>query len=283
MYRLGINFDELSDELDTSLEVLRKEGVKHGEIRTINKINFVNWSDDFSSEVKGKTRNSGIAIVGAASPLFKWYSRPDEQRVAHDNFGFDFESADKQQTIERALAVCHFLNIPVVRIFSGLGYEDDAGNNFSKNKFLRKALSLADRYSMDLAIENEPPCKVHTKKDLINLFNNSEAASLKLWLDVANMYLIAEDIDDALLKKVGPRVKYVHIKNFVMKNGKPNFVAIDSGDIDYTKVLEKIFQYCPDDLSITIETHAKENKAEASIKALTEVRKILDKLRVNYE
>lgn len=39
MYKLGINFDEISDDLSTAIEVMNECGVQYGELRTVNKKN----------------------------------------------------------------------------------------------------------------------------------------------------------------------------------------------------------------------------------------------------
>ncbi len=271
MYKLGINFDEISDDFGTAVEVMKECGVNHGELRTLNKNNFVFWSDSEVEEFKNKLAATGIELVAAATPLFKWYTNQDDPEVIHDNFGFNprLDNEAKKVTITRAIDIAVKLEIPRLRIFSELGRHANAGMNFAKSELLDFALKSAQKVGIDLYLENEPVCKVHTKKEVTELLNANQSSNFKFWLDIANFIELNEDIDHDFLSKITPRLGYVHVKDFLLENGKKTYVPTGEGTINYKEILTNILTSANDELIITIETHASdENKIEYSKRAI---------------
>jgi hypothetical protein len=123
MHKVGINFDEISDNLDTAIKVMHDCEVKYGELRTVSGKNFVFWSDEEVAAFKKQVDEAKIELVAAATPLFKWYTSPDAPEIQHDSFGFNprLNDQEKKQVIERAIKIADALSIPRLRIFSGLG------------------------------------------------------------------------------------------------------------------------------------------------------------------
>lgn len=278
MYKLGINFDEISDDLSTAIEVMNECGVQYGELRTVNKKNFVFWSDAEIEAFRDQITASGIEVVAASTPLFKWYTKQDDPEVVHDSFGFNprLNDAEKRETINRAIEIADSLNIPRLRIFSELGHSENAGQEFAKNQLLIYTLGLAEEKGIELFLENEPVCKVHTKEQVQNFLIGNVAVNLKFWLDVANFVELGEDIDKDFLRKVASRVGYVHVKDFRIENGKRSYVPVGDGYVDYERILNDILSVAQNDIVITVETHASdENKIEYSKQSIRAVQKIL--------
>lgn len=285
MHKLGVNFDEISDDLEYSLEVMLDSGIKYGEIRTLNKESFMNWDDRFIDKVQSSALQAGIKIIGAASPLFKWYESENDPDVRFDSFGFDprLSAGQKLLAAERCVTVAEQLSIPVVRIFSGLGERRKAGEIFADDPVLESLLDLAASKNIEISIENEPPCFIHSQHDIQDLMSIRKEDNFKVWLDIANFFAIGETIDVDFIKSIAPRINYLHIKNYTIKNGERVFGSINNGVIDYENVLKKIFAHIKHDITITLESHAKKDKAETTVKALGELRGILNRIGVNYE
>lgn len=281
MYKLGINFDEISDDFDTAIGVMKECGVNYGELRTLNNKNFVFWSDSEVEEFKNKLAVTGIELVAAATPLFKWYTNQDDSEVIHDNFGFNprLDNEAKKVTITRAIEIAVKLEIPRLRIFSELGSQADAGKSFAKSELLDFALKSAQKAGIDLYLENEPVCKVHTKKEVTELLNANQSPNFKFWLDIANFIELEEDIDRYFLSKITHRLGYVHVKDFLLENGKKTYVPTGEGIINYKEILTNILATANDELVITIETHASdENKIEYSKRAIRATKLILKQI-----
>lgn len=282
MYKVGINFDEISDDLDVAIQTMEDCDVKYGELRTVNQKNFVFWSDEEAAAFKAKIKEANIELVAAATPLFKWYINSDDPEIKHDSFGFNprLSEDEKYKVIERTFEVAAELSLPRLRIFSGLGRAENPGLIFAEDPLLAYALKLAEKYSIDLYLENEPVCRVHRKEHIIELLEAQQNPRLKLWLDIANLVELDEEIDDEFLEQVASRLGYVHVKDFVMKDEQRIYVPAGEGEVKYAEILGRIHKLGLDDLIFTVETHAKTDKVDSSIKSIKGTKELVSNLDV---
>lgn len=280
-HTLAINFDEISDDFATAASLMSELDIKHGELRTINKKNFVYWSDSEIEEFKKLIHAEGITLVAAATPLFKWYESSHDSDVRHDSFGFNprLNLDEKYHIIERTMRVANMLEISRLRIFSELKSSTSSEDSFASSDLLSFALQEAAKYGIDLLIENEPVCRIRTKTSIVNFLNANQAPNLKLWLDIANLLELNEVIDDQFLNVIASRIGYIHVKDYVFDDGIMNYVPAGEGTINYSQLLPMILDRCPRDVAISVETHAKANKVEASRRSLQFVKKILHNYR----
>lgn len=285
MYKVGINFDEISDNLDEAIDIMRTQNIVYGELRTVNKKNFVFWTDEEVRDFKTKIDASDIELVAAATPLFKWYDNESDPEVIHDNFGFNprLSYEEKKQVIVRAIEIASQLAIPRLRIFSGLGHSEEAGKIFAGSKLLAYALTQADTRNIDLYLENEPVCKVHTKRDILDLLKHNSHPRLNLWLDIANLIEVGEELDTEFIKSIVGRLGYVHVKDFIEKAGKKIYVPVGKGKIAYDTAIQLLHHEKQDGIVITVETHAKTDKMSMSEQSIIGLREILEKQGVTYE
>ena len=283
MHRVGINFDEISDDLSEAIQVMKQCDISCGELRTVNGKNFVFWSDEEVTAFKEQIEVSGIELVGAATPLFKWYINEDDPDIEHDSFGFNphLSEDEKQKIIERTFEIAATLSLPRLRIFSRLGKSDDAGIVFAQDPLLKFALELADKYAIDLCIENEPVCFVHTKKGIVDLLQAQQHHRLKLWLDIANLEELGvnETVDEAFIAQVTDRLGYVHVKDFIIADGKKTYVPVGQGQVDYPMILGIIAKSHEEDLIFAVETHVWNDKVKASIESIKTTKALVDSLR----
>lgn len=278
--KLAINFDEISDDFQEAADVMQELGIEYGELRTLGGKNFVFWSDEEAKIFKRQLNKRGIKVLAAATPLFKWYSSDNDTEVIHDSFGFNprLSEEEKQQTIMRAIEIANALEIPRLRIFSELKSADDIAGDFGSSQLLKYALSEAAKRNINLLIENEPVCRIHTKAALVDFLNKNQSSNLKLWLDIANLLEIDETIDEAFLSVVGPRIGYIHVKNYTVKDGVRQYIPAGNGEIDYDSVLPFVLSYCPQEVILSAETHAPQNeKISASRSSLVYLADLLNK------
>lgn len=281
MFEIAVNFDEISDDLGSALRVMRDCNTWYGELRTISRKNFVFWSDEEVERFREKVQAARVRVVAAASPLFKWYVDDYDEPVEHDNFGFNphLDDGEKKQTINRAMEVASRLAIPRLRIFSGLGRADAPGLRFAHDPLLRLALDLADRYGIDLCVENEPVCRVHTQSHILQLLESQQCPRLRLWFDIANSVEVGEDVNEAFIRRVADRLAYVHVKDFVIEDGRMRYVPLGEGQIDYPTILSTVKTALGGrDMVLSVETHATQNKADASRQSLLSLRKMIGDL-----
>jgi sugar phosphate isomerase/epimerase len=278
--KLAINFDEISDDFLEAVTVMHDLGIQYGELRTVNGKNFVFWSDKEVENFKQQLNEYGITALAAATPLFKWYSSDNDAEIAHDNFGFNprLSEEEKRQIITGTIEVADALGIHKLRIFSELKSADDTAGDFALNHLLEYALSQAAKRNINLLIENEPVCRIHTKSTLIDFLNKNQAHNLNLWLDISNLLEIGETIDEDFLSTLGPRIKYIHVKNYIIKDRIRKYVPAGNGEIDYDSVLPLVLSHCSQEVIVSVETHApKSEKISASRSSLVYLVDLLNK------
>ena len=72
MPRLSAFADEIGPSIDQQIRVCRENGVTHFELRSVNKINVLDFPKDLRQEVKSKLRDlcyEGVAVIYLKIPL----------------------------------------------------------------------------------------------------------------------------------------------------------------------------------------------------------------------
>ncbi len=278
MFKIGINFDEISDDIDVSLATMVQESVKYGEIRTVHGKNFVDFTGEELTTIKQKVMENGIDFIAAASPLFKWYKTRDSAEVLHDNFGFNprLNETEKKEYVRKAIRAASILGIGKIRIFSNLDDGSLSVNDFIHDPILSFALSEAQKANVVLLIENEPVCIVRTKKNLLAVFDAIRHPNLGLWLDIANLIEIGESVDEKFIRSLADKIEYLHVKDFTIQEQTRVYCPLGAGSIDYAAILGLLNKYLGNkDTCITVETHVPTDKQNASITSIRHLRQLM--------
>lgn len=281
MIKLGINFDEISDNLDIAIACMDRKRVKYGELRTVNGKNFCFWNEDEIQTFNRRLGSTDIEVVAASSPLFKWYQTPDAEEIQHDSFGFNprQSESEKQNIIEQTLRNAKAIGIARVRIFSELGTRENAGHNFASSPLLGKALNIADSLNIDLYLENEPVCTINRLDDYAELFRANTHPRLKMWLDISNFEEVNDTISEDFLIEFADRIGYIHVKDFVREKGRLVYVPAGDGQVDYAAFFMLMVNHIHHEIIITVETHAFDSKEIMSERAIDGLREILLKVK----
>jgi len=104
MLKLSAFADEISPDLDEQIRVCRLNAVTHFELRSVNKINVMEFDRHLQRDIKAKLTDNGLGVVSIGSPIGK--SKIDEPWPGvFDRFKLAVELAE-------------FFNAPMIRIFS---------------------------------------------------------------------------------------------------------------------------------------------------------------------
>src|SRR5438045_2471448 len=104
MFKLSAFADEISPELDEQIRVCRDNGVTHFELRSVNKINVLDFDRDLRRQIKSKLAANGMGVAAIGSPIGK--VKIDEPWEQHfDRFKIAVELAE-------------FFESKLIRIFS---------------------------------------------------------------------------------------------------------------------------------------------------------------------
>ena len=97
--------DEISPNLETQLEVLRKTGVLGLDLRRIEGINVLNLGDDQLRELRSRCDAAGVRVHSVGSPVNKVHYSEEGR-------------AKELEKLRRAIEIAHIVGVRRIRIFS---------------------------------------------------------------------------------------------------------------------------------------------------------------------
>lgn len=275
--------DEISDDLNETIEFLKLHKIKYVELRTIRKKNLIDCSLDEIKSIRELLSRNDISVSAFASPLFKWYpdNNKEKSQEKADTFGFNphLNPTEKRNYITKAIAVAKNLGTRHIRIFSSLK-TPSTKYSFISDPLFEFALSEAQKEGMTVLLENEPPCYINKKSDIKRLAQKFAHRNLKIWFDVANFYKIREQVFLKDLEELKDNIEYFHLKDF---DGNNNYVPLGEGIINYKRIVSNIREVLGGkDIFLSIETHVRSDPKEATKKSLQTLDKLLSEKRVGY-
>jgi sugar phosphate isomerase/epimerase len=220
-----------------------------------------------------------ICPIAIASPIFKWFNKKGSENIQHDNFGMSpyLEDSEKKEIINKVFKNAKIFSVNYIRIFSNLGVSENPVDDLLSDNIFEYLVSRAEYENITLLLENEPVCTINRVEHLIDFFEKFK--NIKLWLDIANLFQVGEVIDKKIIKLLSEKLKYLHVKDYRINNGKIEYLPMGRGMINYRDILKIISECVPDDqeIIISIETHAKsaENKYIYSKESMENLKKEL--------
>lgn len=271
---LFVNVDEVGDNIPEVVSFLSRNNIKHLELRTIDGKNIANFNSGDLQVIQKQVVKYGFHISALASPLFKWYLRQTDIIQSYDSFNFPciLSESEKREAIDRVINNARVLNCPKVRVFTGLSGGNPSVEEIIADESFKYCLTQGKKKGIGILVENEPVCNVHTFNHLKNLLSRFE--NLNLWLDVANLYQLDEKISLHDLEALLPRVRHVHLKDFIIKEDQIQYVPLGDGDIPWREILYFLFKKSNEEISFSIETHMPKAKVAATQKSVNFYRTI---------
>lgn len=150
-------------------------------------------------------------------------------------------------------------------------------NNFSDEAFemvvksVKELVDHAEKVGMIVAIEGGKNHPIHTPERMKELIDRVNSKNMQVVLDVTNYlmpntYQNQRDIIDSSFALFGSELVAIHLKDFIVKNGIIEPVAIGTGEMDFEYLLEKVNKEKPF-LNLIME-ETKEKDVSKSIKYL---------------
>lgn len=278
------NLDEVADSLEDGIRFLTEHNINSAEVRTINGRNIAKLTLEETVELKRVFDSHGIIVSSIASPLFKWYSGNLASKSKADLFGMNpyLSRKEKEEMIQKIIDQAGILKTTKIRIFSGL--KPDMGSHALPNEeseLLMYALRIANENGVCLMLENEPVCYISKLEDYIDIFTSGKYEGLRAWFDVANVYEEGESVSLLELKTLAPYVDYLHMKDPVAPK-EHKYVSLGNGCINYKRIFDALEEVIKKPLHLSIETHVKDDKWNASHDSLDYLYRLLGTKRTRY-
>lgn len=265
--------DELKAPLQSALSFAHANNVDAVEVRSIEGRNFIELSSAEQRAAAAQIRDSGLKVVGLASPLLKWDAPGRASSDKGDQFGFDIGKRTLADIARLAVDSAHTLGTRNVRIFSYLTYAGFMARDLAPA--LDELLRTAEREDLVLHVENEAVCNIMSDVDLLALTEAYRHPRLKVLLDIGNIYAAGIVPDVERLKSLMPHVDHMHFKD-VATAGRRRVVPLGDGEIPYQALLSACLSAAQGrTLTLSVETHVPENPVGATQRSLDRLRQMV--------
>ena len=230
MLKLAAFADEISPDLDEQIRVCRLNQVTHFELRSVNKINILDFTASLRDEIRRKLADNGLAVVSIASPVGK--------------VAIDKPWSEHFDRFKIAVELAAFFNAPLIRLFSyypaggeGKGpiepHRDEVMNRF------RQKVEYLRNHAVTLVHENEKGIYGDVGRRCADLMQTINSPKLRCAFDFANFAQLNErPLENWRLLK--PFTAHIHIKDF--KIATQQVVPAGEGDGQIEPILSDAFR-----------------------------------------
>jgi len=210
--------DEAGEPIDVQVRAHKELGWKHIELRNVGGVNLTDLRDETFEEVADNVTSAGLAVSCFASQLCNW-SRPITKH-------FDIDRHELMRAIPRMQALgCKFIRI---MSYPNAGWPEDMWRDEVVAR-LRALAALAQEGGITLVHENCDGWAGKGPEESLLLLERVDSPNLKLLWDTGNPVAHGQDVL-AYYEAVRAHIVYVHIKDCVLKGGKPHYTFPGEGD-----------------------------------------------------
>ncbi len=244
MLRVGIFSDEISQDFEYALKVIKELGVRYVELRSMWGKNLMNLSSSELNKVKELIEKYGLKVCLIASPVFKCYlSQKKVTSSKKDTFLMEEKTySEHLNLLEYSFEIARIFDTNLVRIFS-FWKEGDLTDDVLREIIQRfeEPVKKAEKEGITLALENEHACYIGNGKDSKRVLERLPSKNLGLIWDPGNAYFTGENPYPDGYELIKDRIVHVHLKDAGKdKEGKPVWLPIGKGEIDFKGQLKAL-------------------------------------------
>ena len=213
--------DEISKEIVTQFEVLKKLNIRYFEPRGIDGKNISTLNDEEVLELKAKMEQYGIRVSSIGSPIGKI--------KLTDSFEEHFE------VFKRVVKTAKMLDTKYIRMFS---FYHEGGDEWTAEERaeviarLKKMIAYAEEQDVILLHENEKAIYGDTADRCIDLMKELYGPHFKAVFDPANFVQCGQDTKYAY-ENLKNYIEYMHIKDALFEDGKVVPAGCGDGNVEY--------------------------------------------------
>ncbi len=215
--------DEIADDLDTQLLVLKSLRIPYLELRGVWGKNVLDLSDAEARAVRETCAANGIAVRCIGSPVGKSSIEEPE--------------AMELDKLRRIFAVAEMAGTRLVRLFS---YYPPTGSSSSESDYyldeavgrLRTCAALAEEEGFNLLLENEKELVGDTAARCAALLEAVASPRLRFVWDPANFVQVGEaQVIERAWNVLGSYTDTVHVKDARLTNGEVTVAGAGEGQV----------------------------------------------------
>lgn len=240
MVKLSAFADEIGDDLELQIDVLKKTGVGNIELRGVWGKNVLTLSREEVERIAKTASDAGIGFSAIGSPLGK--------------FPLDGDFQLEIDGVKRALEYAEIVGAPYIRIFS---YFIPEGDDPSKHRnqvhdWLGKLIEVASETDIVLAHENEKGIYGDSGERCLDLLSTLSGPSFTGAFDFSNFVVHGDRVYEECWLPLKKYISYFHIKDTDAAKGL--VVPAGEGDGEVERILAEAYAEGFDNF-LTLEPH----------------------------
>ncbi len=226
MLKLAGFADEISPDLNVQIQVCKKNGVTHFELRGVWDKNVLDLDPSQRRQIKSALESAGLAVIGIGSPIGK-VKITDPWEPHFERFKIAVDAAE-------------FFDAPMIRVFSY--YPPEQGDfRLHRDEVMRRFQAKLDfirHRNLTLVHENEKHIFGEKGAACVDLMKTFESPQLRTAFDFANFVQAKENPLDCW-PALKPYTTHIHIKDALAADGR--VVAAGKGDGHLAEILSDAY------------------------------------------
>jgi sugar phosphate isomerase/epimerase len=210
-FRLGVISDELSQDFEEALKIMKGYGLRWVELRTVWKTYNTEASPEQIQRLKGLLQEYDFTLSVLDTALYKC-DLPGTKNVVGEKDAYPYSG--QMDLLKRAMERAHALGADKLRVFAFWRVADPEAHFSRIAAELAKAAEVARTGGMRLVLEDEGSCNVGCARELAQMLSLVTNVNFGANWDVGNGYWHGEvsfPTGYALLDK--KRIWHMHLKD----------------------------------------------------------------------
>lgn len=254
MARLGVITDEISEDLETALNVCAELGITEIELRSVWNTSIVEHDEASLRAIRDLIRQGSFSVCGIASPFLKCHISGEGAAAGATHSASTSSRGEQWDILNRSLEVADRFNAPMVRAFSFWRVEEPESVRDEVLDVLTEATGRAKQAGRLLGLENEYSCNIATGVETAWYLERIPDPTFGLIWDPGNEAALGvAPIPDGY-NAVRSRIHHIHIKDALHLGEPVAFTVIGDGIIGYDEQLRLLVEDGYDGV-LSLETH----------------------------
>lgn len=264
MMQLSAITDEISQDFEHALDVLKEYGATGTELRGLWGTNIADLTDEQVERALAALRERGLEVVALSTPFFKCdleaKSINEGESVGRMHLAAPRGLEQQMELLHRCIRLAKRFDTKLIRVFSF--WRKEALTLDVENRIVeafREPVAIAERDGVILALENEHACFLGTGEETARIMKRLDSPSFKVVWDPGNAFHAGEKPFPNGYDAIKQWVVHVHVKDAITvdtpDHGKQaRWCVVGEGEIDYSGQFEALRR---DGYSgyISLETH----------------------------
>ena len=219
--------DEIDPSLDKQIEVIKKLGISHIEMRGVDGKGLVEYPLDEVKKIKEKLDANGIRLSAVGSPIGKIQIT--------DPFEEHFE------LFKHTVEIAKIMETPYIRMFSFFMPEGEEPGKYKDEVFRRLGMFVDYAKQQDVVLlhENEKEIYGDVAVRCKEILDEFACDNFRAVFDFANFVQCKQDTKEAY-EMLKPYISYIHIKDAMWESGK--VVPAGYGDGNVKEILADLIK-----------------------------------------